>query len=157
MKNSIYIVFFIASIGMYSQIKESDYNVFYKGGKKHLKPVKYVFFDSLSPNAKRKKDRQNTYFYIMGESFVYKKNYTLDTCAISFLKNIKLDNPVDLQKNAYKYFEKKKQELENKTNNRIHILYPITDFSSYFKIYVLEKIDNNRLIKYEVDWEYYSF
>ncbi len=27
----------------------------------------------------------------------------------------------------------------------------------YFKVYILEKTTNNRLIKYEVDWEYSDF
>lgn len=93
----------------------------------------------------------------MGESFVYKQNYAVDTCAINFLQKIKLDNPADLQQNAYKYFKRKKEEIERKANNKIHILYPVSDFSPYFKVYILEKINNNKLIKYEVDWEYSAF
>jgi hypothetical protein len=34
------------------------------------------------------------------------------------------------------------------------ILYPVTDFSPYFKIYVLE---NSYVIKHEVDWIYSTF
>lgn len=157
MKNIIYIIFFIASTSLNAQTKESDYFTLYKGGEKYLKPVKYVLFDSLNPNTERKKDKQKIYFHIMGESFVYKKNYAVDTCPINFLQKIKLDNPADLQKNAYKYFKNKKQEVERKTNSKLPVLNPVTNFFPYFKVYIFERKNNNKLIKYEVDWEYSSF
>lgn len=157
MKNIIYILPFIVSTIVNAQIKESDYYRFYKGGEKYLKPVKFVLFDSDSSNVEKKMDKQKIYFHIKGESFVHKKNHKVDTCSINFLQKIKLDNPVDLQQNAYKYFKQKKQEVERKTNNKIHILYPVTDFSPYFKVYILEKTKDNRLLKYEVDWEYSTF
>lgn len=140
-----------------AQIKESDYYSFYKGGEKYLKPVKYVLFDSVSSTAEKIIDKQKIYFNIKGESFVYKKSHTVDTCSIIFLQKIKLDNPADLQENAYKYFKKKKEEVEKKANNKIQILYPPTDFSSYFKIYILEKTKSNKLVKYEVEWLYSNF
>jgi len=157
MKNVIYILFFIASTFLNAQTQDSDYFTFYKGGEKYLKPVKYVLFDSLQPNTERKKDKQKIYFHIMGESFVHNKNYTVDTCAINFLQKIKLDDPEDLQENAYKYFKKKKQEEERKTNKKLPVLNPVTGFSPYFKVYILEKSNNNKVIKYEVDWIYSSF
>jgi hypothetical protein len=157
MKNIIYILFFIASTFINAQTKESDCYTFYKGGEKYLKPVKYILYDSLNPNMQRKKDKQKKYFHIMGESFVYEQNYAADTCTINFLKKIKLENPADLHQNAYKYFKKKKQEVERKANNKFQVLYPVTDFYPYFKVYILERTDKNKLIKYEVDWEYSSF
>lgn len=157
MKNIIYILFFIVSTIVNAQIKESDYYSFYKGGEKYLKPVKYVLFDSSASYAERKIGKQGIYFHIKGESFVHKKNHIVDTCSIIFLQKTKLDNPADLQKNAYKYFKNKKEEVEKRTNNKFHILFPLTDFHPYFKIYILEKTKNNRLLKYEVDWEYSNF
>lgn len=50
----------------------------------------------------------------MGESFIHQKNYAVENCSMTFLQKIKLDNPSDLQQNTYKYFKKKKQELEKK-------------------------------------------
>ena len=157
MKNIIYILLLIISIVANAQTKESDYFRFYKGGEKYLKPIKYVFFDSSASDTERKKDKQNIYFHIKGESFVHKKIHKVDTCSINVLQKIKLDNPANLQQNAYNYFKKKKEEVERKSNNKINVLPPITGFYTYFKVYVLEKTTNNKLLKYEVDWEHSSF
>lgn len=157
MKNIIYILLFIVSIVVNAQTKESDYYRFYKGGKKYLKPIKHVLFDSSASHMERKKDKQNIYFHINGESFVHKKKYKVDTCSINILQKIKIDNAADLQQNAYNYFKNKKEEVEKKSNNKIQILFPPTGFHPYFKVYVLEKTKENKLIKYEVDWEYSSF
>jgi hypothetical protein len=35
--------------------------------------------------------------------------------------------------------------------------FPVTAIHPYFKVYVLEKTSNDKLIKYEVDWEYSDF
>lgn len=158
MKNIIYILLlFISYIAVSAQTKKSDYYVLYKGGEKYLKPVKYILFDSLANNAGKKKDNQKVYFHIAGESFVYEKNNKVDTCSSNFLQKNKLENPADLKKNAYKYFKNKKNEVERKSNNKLHILNPPIDFYPYFKIYILERTKNNKLLKYEVDWVYSSF
>lgn len=157
MKKNIYIIFLIVTSFVNAQTKESDYFQFYKGGEKYLKPVKYVLFDSSANHTERKKDKQKTYFHIKGESFVHKKEHKVDTCSIIFLQKIKLDDPVYLQQNAFKYFKNKKEEVERKSNNKRRILFPITGYNTYFKVYVLEKTRTNRLLKYEVDWEYSDF
>jgi hypothetical protein len=41
--------------------------------------------------------------------------------------------------------------------NKVKILYPIAGFNDYFKIYILEKIVNDKVIKYEVDWKHSVF
>lgn len=156
MKSYIFILF-VSSTLINAQTKKGDYFSFYKGGEKYLKPVRYILFDSLRPNTEKKTDKEKIYFHIMGQSFIHQQDYTADNFSIIFLQKIKLDNPADLQRNAYKYFKKKKQEIEKKGNNKFPILYPTTDFSPYFKVYILEKTNKNRLIKYEVDWIYSNF
>lgn len=41
-----------------------------------------------------------------------KKNHTVDTCSVDFIEKIKLDNPSDLEQNAFLYFKNKKEEIE---------------------------------------------
>ncbi len=86
-----------------------------------------------------------------------KKNHTVDTCSVDLLQKIKLDNPSDLEQNAFLYFKNKKEEIEKKSDNKTLILFPVAGFNKYFKVYVLEKIKNDKLLKYEVDWEYSTF
>ncbi|MEZ7498443.1 hypothetical protein QO200_06795 [Flavobacterium sp. Arc3] len=157
MKNVFYILFLVATTFVNAQTKASDFFRFYKGEDKYLKPIKYVFFDSTVSNAVKKKVKHEIYFYIKGETFVYKKNHKADTCSVDLLQKIKLDNPADLQQNAFHYFKNKKEEVKRKSNNRTSIIFPVAGFNKYFKVYVLEKIKNDKLLKYEVDWEYSNF
>jgi hypothetical protein len=157
MKNVIYILFLVVTTFVNAQTKDSDFYRFYKGGDNYLKPIKYVFFDSTASYANKKIGEQKIYFYIKGEKFVHKKNYKVDTCSINFLQKIKLDNPADLQQNAYLYFKNKKEDVEKKSKNKTPILFPVAGFNKYFKVYILEKKGTNQLLKYEVDWEYSSF
>jgi hypothetical protein len=48
-------------------------------------------------------------------------------------------------KKAYQFYKEKKSKWRKENEVKKSILYPVTDFSPYFKIYVLEK-----LIKYVV-------
>ena len=157
MRNLIYILFLVATTFVNAQTKASDFFRFYKGGDKYLKPIKYVFFDSTASAAQKKKVKNEIYFYIKRETFVYKKTHKVDTCSVELLQKIKLDNPADLKQIAFLYFKNKKEEVEKKSNNRTPILFPVAGFNNYFKVYVLEKIKNDKLLKYEVDWEYSNF
>lgn len=158
MKKSILIVAILISIISNAQEKNSDYFSFYKGGEKFLKPVKYILFDSISRGDSKKTGDEKIYFYIGDESFVHKKKQKIETCSSQYLKKIKLENPYNLQEDAFKYFKAKKLEVEKKHPlQNLHILYPITGFNGYFKIYILEKENNHTLLKYEVDWIYAIF
>lgn len=157
MRNLIYILLILVTTFVNAQTKESDFYSFYKGGDKYLKPVKYVLFHSTASSAKKNKVKHEIYFYIKGETFVYKKKHHVDTCSVDLLQKIKLDDPADLQQNAFHYFKNKKEEVERKSNNRTPILFPIAGFNKYFKVYILEKKGRNQLLKYEVDWEYSNF
>lgn len=157
MKNVFYILLILVTTFVNAQTKESDFYSFYKGGDKYLKPIKYVLFDSTANYVEKKIIQDVIYFNIKREQFVYKKNHNLDTCSLDFIGKIKLDNPADLEQNAFLYFKNKKEEIEKKSNNKTLILFPVAGFNNYFKVYVLEKNAKNQLLKYEVDWEYSNF
>lgn len=138
------------SILSHSQEKESDYFVFNKGGKKYLKPIKYILFDSKKD--KKNIDNTNTYFYIKGRKFLFsKKNQKVDTCNIKFLKNIKFSNISNLEKEVYDFYIKKMKEDDYwKDKIKKHPM-PIK-INSYVKV-ILVSLENNSLIKYDVTWE----
>ena len=121
-----------------------------------MKPVKYVLFDTTSGDTK-KEVANKIYFYMGGETFIFDaKINKMDTCLLDKLK-FTVDKSEDLQQKAYQFYKEKKQIEERKMKLKNPILYPVTDFSAYFKIYVLEKTHKNTLLKYEVDWIYSSF
>lgn len=155
MKKYIYLLVFLTINSISAQTKLSDYFTFYKGGDKYLKPIKYVMFDSsLSENIKTE-DKEWIYFKIKGERFKFdKKKNQKDSCPLDILKKIKLENPTQLNNEGYKFYKKKKEEIEKEKN--VTLVYPPAGFQSYLKVYILEKI-SNKIIKYEVDWEYSDF
>ncbi len=141
---------------MMGQSQESDFFNFYKGGTKYKKPVKYVLFN-MSAGDIKKEVNNKIYFYMGGETFIFdSKINKKDTCLVDKFK-FTFDKSEDLQQKAYQFYKEKKQMEEIKMKLKNLILYPVTDFSPYFKIYVLEKTHKNTLLKYEVDWIYSTF
>ena len=140
-----------------AQTKSSDYFSLYKGGEKYLKPVKYILFEIQKDNeTERKEDESKIYFYIKRQRFVFDlKKHKKDTCSTAILKKLKLENAGNLQNEACEFFKKKKGEVEKQ--KKVTLAYPSAGCQSYFKVYILEKINNNELIKYEVEWEYSVF
>ena len=156
MKKIICLLLFCISFSMMGQSKESDFFKFYKGGNKYKKPVRYVLFYSSAGDIKKEVDNK-TYFYMGGETFIFdSKINKKDTCLVDKFK-FTFDKSEDLQQKAYQFYKEKKQMEERKMKLKNPILYPVTDFSPYFQIYVLEKTNKDKLIKYEVDWIYSSF
>lgn len=142
---------------MFSQSKSSEYFSFYKGGNNYEKPTKYVLFD-LARGDSKKEGGTLIYFYMEGQTFIFNsKRNKVDSCKIEFLKKITLDNPRDLQEKAYSFYKEKKLIEENKMKLKNPIPYPVSDFSSYFKIILLEKTTTGCLINYDVSWKYSSF
>lgn len=156
MRKIFWILILCISFSMFGQTKESDFFNFYKGGNNYKKPWKYVLFD-ISAGDTKKEIGNKIYFYMGGETFIfdYKIN-KIDTCVIN-QTNFTIDKSKDLQEKAYQFFKEKKQIEEKKMNLKTPISYPITDFSPYFKIFVLEKTNKNTLLKYEVVWIYSTF
>lgn len=157
MKKFICLLLCLAINFINAQTKSSDYFSLYKGGEKYLKPVKYILFEIQKDNeVEKKEDESKIYFYIKRQRFVCDlKKHKKDTCSTAILKKLELENAGNLQNEACEFFKKKKGEVEKQ--KKITLAYPPAGCQSYFKVYILEKINNNELIKYEVDWEYSDF
>ncbi|MBF4485276.1 MULTISPECIES: hypothetical protein [unclassified Flavobacterium] len=156
MKKYIYLLMLVLINSINAQTKPTDYFSFYKGGEKYLKPIKYVMFDSGNNDNSKIQDKQVTYFQIKKERFKFDiKNNIVDTCSVDILKKISLENPSELENDAIVFYKNKKKEVESK--NKVKLLYPPKGYNSFFKIYIFEKIKSNKIIKYEVDWEYSDF
>lgn len=156
MKKKICLILLVTINLISAQKKENDYFTFYKGGDKYLKPLKYVFFTIKAGDAKTEKGRK-IFFDIDSERFVFDKDkHKIDTCSISFLNKVKLESVTKLRDNEVIFYKNEiiKTEIYKKTG--FSHPFPITNVHPYFKVYVLEKIDE-KLIKYEVDWEYSDF
>lgn len=140
-----------------AQTKSNDYFSLYKGGEKYLKPIKYILFEIKKDNeALKKEDESKIYFYIKKQRFIFDiKKHKKDTCSIAILKNLKLENAGNLQNEACEFFKKKKGEVEKQ--KKVTLVYPPAGCQSYFKVYIFEKINDNEVIKYQVDWEYSEF
>ncbi|WP_166921497.1 hypothetical protein [Flavobacterium poyangense] len=158
MRKLIYIYLFSISFTMFAQSKESGFFSFYRGGNKYKKSVKYLLFDLSKADEKKEHDGK-TYFYLSRQTFVYdKKKHKIDTFSLNSLKEYKLENPKNLQENAYKFYKEKKSLEEKRMNLKSPIMYPLTeDYGPFFRIFILEKINQNTLLKYEVDWKYSMF
>jgi hypothetical protein len=156
MKKIFNVVVFCLSFSIFAQSKGSDFFTFYKGGNKYTKPLKYVLFDSATGDIKKEVDNK-TYFYMGGETFIFdSKINKLDYCTTDETK-FTISKSKDLQEKAHLFYKEKKQLEEKKLKLKTPIPYPVTDFSRYFKIFVLEKTNQNTLLKYEVDWIYSTF
>lgn len=156
MKKTFCVLIFCISFSIIGQTKESDFFNFYKGGNNYKKPVKYVLFDVSAGDIKKEIDNK-IYFYMAGETFIFdSKINKMDTCIIDLTK-FEINKSKELQEKAYQFYKEKKQIEEKKLNLQTPIPYPITDFSRYFKIYVLEITNKNKLIKYEVYWKHSTF
>lgn len=158
MRNNLCFIILMVFTTINAQKTKKDFDNFYSGNNKQ-KPIKYVLFDKEKNNDSQKKNNKNKiYFHIKSESFIFDmKNHKRDTCSIDVLKKIKLENPIDLQRDEYEYFIKKLEEFEKKTKQTIPKSLPISQQHLYFKVYVIEKINNEKIVKYEVDWEYSDF
>lgn len=138
-----------------SQVRESDYFTLYKGGEKYLKPIKYIFFDNNDSLFSKKKNLDKIYFYYDKQTFIFDNKMAKDTILLSKIDNKMVKNPEDLKNQAFLFFKNKKEEVEKKNNLKIN--YPASDFYPYFKIYIIEKTDSKKALRYEVEWKYSSF
>ncbi|SFN59506.1 hypothetical protein SAMN05444143_1324 [Flavobacterium succinicans] len=143
---------------IYSQNLKTDFDNFYRGKNEREKPKKYILFEKENSTKQKSEDKNVTYFYIEKERFVFnKERHKIDTCSIKILKKIKLENSGNLQEEEVNYFRKKVEEFKKKTNQKVPKSMPISRIHKYLKVYILEKMDNDKIIKYEVDWELSSF
>jgi hypothetical protein len=134
MKNIGYILLFIGTI-VNAQSKDSDFERFYRGDEKYLKPIKYVLFD------KNKNDKKEEGDFIY---FLIQRNIKLTLALSTFFYKIKLENPTDLTENEWEYFKRKVREY--KRNSAIKAM-PLSNVHKYFKVSILEKTNDNKVLK----------
>jgi hypothetical protein len=97
-------------------------------------------------------------YHINGDSFLYiKKRHKTDTLSIAILKKTKLQSSRRLHEEQDNYFMKKIEEYERKTNTKVPKSMPISRTHKYFKIYIFEKVNANKVIRREVEWQYATF
>ena len=150
MKTIILIVLIGLNISTYSQDKENDFFVFYKGGKKYLKPIKYLLFNPKE-DKKKETNKSEIYFYIKNERYKFsKKNHKTDTCNVKYLKKIVLAKAKKLANEEFEFREEKLKE-DKSLKNKLPV--PLTKLHQYFRVFIIVK-NLKEIIKYEVDWEY---
>ncbi|OAZ03618.1 hypothetical protein [Flavobacterium succinicans] len=153
MKTIIYTLLLNVSF-IYSQNLKADFDNFYRGENEREKPKKYILFENENSTKQKSEDKKVTYFYIEKERFVFNKGrHKIDTCSIRILKKIKLESTGNLEEEEVNYFRKKVEKFKKKTNQKVPKSMPISRIHKYLKVYILEKTDNDKIIKYEVDWE----
>jgi hypothetical protein len=83
MKNIGYILLLFIGTIVNAQSKDSDFERFYRGDEKYLKPIKYVLFDENKNDKKEEGDF--IYFYINNQTlFFNSKKHKIDTCSFDF-------------------------------------------------------------------------
>ncbi|MBZ4037541.1 hypothetical protein K6T82_22460 [Flavobacterium sp. 17A] len=156
MKKKIYLLLLLVINLISAQEKENDYFIFYKGGEKYLKPIKYVLYNKSEGNIKREKEGK-VFFNIASERFVFDQGkHKMDTCSLHFLNEIKIENAIALRDNEVTFYKNKVKKTKSYKKTGFINPFPISNVHPYFKIYILEKTDKE-VIKYESDWEYSDF
>ncbi|MCT4698491.1 hypothetical protein [Tenacibaculum haliotis] len=152
MKKIFLILLMGITILSYSQEKESEYFSFNKGGKKHLKPIKYILFNPKTD--KKTTSKEEIHFYIKGERFKFSKKINkIDTCNIKYLKKIELSNAYELSNEEFKFRKQKLKEDKYWKNKKNQPPMPLTQNHNYFKTFVVEKYED-KILKYDVNWTY---
>lgn len=135
-KISLILAFLFLSIS-YAQEKETVYLNFDLNSKETCKTPKegggYLNIKKFRNIKQKNKDID---FYICKELFLFKSGLKPDTCTIKYLKNIKISKIEDLKKIV---------KIEN----------PLYPFKVFEKVYLVDKINDSTIVKYDVKWEYY--
>lgn len=122
--------------------QESNYYSLKKNGKKHPKIIRYIL---LNEGEKIIDDSNTLFFNIDKQRFKYtKNNHKTDTCSSSALKKIKTISTGQLIKDEYAEHVKKSKE------NGLKIPFPFNHYNS--RVFIIEKLSPEKIIKYEVEW-----
>lgn len=133
----------------YGQIIENNYYQLYKGGEKNLKPIRYVLFNPIKNQFY--KENRKLIFIIESQKFIHNpKNKLLETVSNTNLKNINFNTVPDLINEEYIIYKKRSNEIFKETNFKP----PAALSHNYFKILIVERINNNKSNVYEVSWKY---
>lgn len=142
----IVVVIFLAFSVVSAQKNDNDYYQLYKGGKEYIKPVRYILLDGDSRKVVNGNPREIS-FYIGNEIFTHNPaRHKRDTCLIVIMNKIKLKTIKELFEDEYKE-HKQKTQLENITAPP-----PLNHYN--LKVFIIEKINPEKIIEYEVDWIY---
>jgi len=115
-----------------------------KGGKEYPKIIRFI---ELNDGDKINIDSENIVFNIGNQRFKYfKKNHKIDTCYNSFLRNIKTVTVAQLIKDEYK------EHLDKTKKEDIKMPPPLNHYNS--RVFIIEKINSKKIVKYEVEWIY---
>ncbi|MET2986450.1 hypothetical protein [Aureibaculum conchae] len=115
-----------------------------KGGKEYPKIIRFV---ELGGGEKFLDDSKNIVFNIDNQRFKYfDKKHKIDTCSNFSLQKHKIITIKQLIKDEY-------EEHLNKTKKEgIKMPPPLNHYNS--RVFVIEKINEEKYIKYEVEWIY---
>lgn len=150
MKNYIIYTFSFLIINFgFGQVIDNDYYQMYKGGKKYLKPVKYVLFNQI--NNQFYKENGKLVFFIKSQKFIHNpKNQLFETLSNTDLKDINFNTVADLISEEYLIYKKRSNEIFMETNFKP----PASLSHNYFKILIVERINHKKSSVYEVYWQY---
>jgi carbamoylphosphate synthase large subunit len=118
------------------------------------KETVYLLFEKCKDNQKlisEEKDRID--FYIGRENFICTcKKESVDTLDISLLKSMKVLKIDELKLMETNIMKEKGKEIMKEYG----IPFPTkTMYHNIFDIYLIEKIDCNKIVKHKVKWQYY--
>lgn len=124
--------------------QESNYYSLEKNEKKYPKIIRYIL---LNEGKKIIYDSNTLFFNIDKQRFKHIKNiHKTDTCNYSELKKIKTITTSELIKDEYREHLKRSKENDKK------ISFPFNHYNS--RVFIIEKLSPEKIIKYEVDWVY---
>lgn len=149
-KHFLSFLLFIPCI-FYTQVKETDYFKFFNNDTKRLKPIKYILFDPFKD--KKITTKNKVVYFIEEERFVFINVNKIDTTTIDFLKKVKIENVAQLANDEIQFF---RNTIPMKKFDEVGVKppFPIVKSHPFFKIFLLEKTNDNKFIKKEVVWEF---
>lgn len=131
---------------VYSQAKD-DYYSLIEGGVKYQKPIRYLLLDEKIDTKITSSDLNEIYFYKQSQRFKHiAGKHKKDTCSILVLDTIKTTTINQL-------FKDELIEHQSKLNlEKVNFPPPHKHYN--LKIYIVEKISDDKVTKYEVEWLY---
>lgn len=145
--NLLIVIMFVLTSTLHFNIlaqNNNDYFTLRKGGKKFLRPIKYVL---LNTTDKQEKNIDNIVFYAGTQKFIHKPiEHVMDTCPKSYFSSLKLSSVNQL-------FEEEKNEFNRaKKHEQFHDAVPPLEHY-ILKVFVIKAIGMEKFLFYEVEWE----
>lgn len=136
------ILFLTLLISNFVLAQKNDYYSLEKNGKKYPKIIRYILLNE----GEKIIHNSNTFFFnIDKQRFKYIKNiHKTDTCSYSTLKKIKTITTSQLIKDEYT------EHLKLSKENGKKIPVSFNHYNS--RVFIIEKLSPEKIIKYEVDW-----